>query len=84
VRDVRCDAGAAAGVDRLFLVKAAKVEKHYFGSHLMRQPEVLRAKLVEGLTQVGATASATSSHLQLDTWWHARSLYTHMRASETR
>jgi hypothetical protein len=41
-----------AGVDTLVLLNAAKVEKAYFGSHLLRTPAAIRAKLVEGLTQV--------------------------------
>lgn len=31
------------------LVDAQKVEKDYFGSHLFRRPQALRARLVEGL-----------------------------------
>lgn len=44
---------AQLGVDNLILTNAAKVEKDYFGSHLIKYPEQLRAELVEGLTQVG-------------------------------
>ncbi|KAG5179563.1 RNA methyltransferase-domain-containing protein [Tribonema minus] len=46
---------SSLGVDSLVLINAAKVEKSYFGSHLMRKPEALRAKLVEGCTQSGST-----------------------------
>jgi RsmE family RNA methyltransferase len=41
------------GVGRIILVGAAKVEKDYFGSHLFRRPEALRACIVEGLSQAG-------------------------------
>jgi len=37
------------GVSRIVLVDAHKVEKDYFGSHLFRRPEVIRAGLIEGL-----------------------------------
>lgn len=40
---------AMLGVGRLILIDAQKVEKAYFGSHLFRGPEALRAGLVEGL-----------------------------------
>ncbi len=49
---------AQLGVDNLILTNAAKVEKDYFGSHLIKYPEQLRAELVEGLTQVGTLAQS--------------------------
>lgn len=39
------------GIDRLILLEAERVEKDYFGTHLFRQPEHLRALLIEGLMQ---------------------------------
>lgn len=42
---------AQLGVDNIFLCSAAKVEKDYFGAHLLRDADALRAALVEGLTQ---------------------------------
>jgi 16S rRNA (uracil1498-N3)-methyltransferase len=39
------------GVEKLVLLGAGKVEKDYFGSHLLRRPEAMRALLVEGLSQ---------------------------------
>ena len=44
---------ASQGVGKVILVGAEKVEKDYFGSHLFRRPEALRACLVEGLSQAG-------------------------------
>ena len=44
------------GVDTLVLTGAAKVEKDYFGSHLVRYPERLREALIEGLAQVRGSA----------------------------
>ena len=44
---------ASQGVGKVVLVGADKVEKDYFGSHLFRRPEALRACLVEGLSQAG-------------------------------
>jgi RsmE family RNA methyltransferase len=39
------------GVDTLALIGAKKVEKDYFGSHILRKPEVLKDLLIEGLAQ---------------------------------
>mmetsp|Transcript_10448 Transcript_10448/g.39486 ORF Transcript_10448/g.39486 Transcript_10448/m.39486 type:complete len:209 (-) Transcript_10448:2058-2684(-) len=39
------------GVNNLFLTNAGKVEKDYFGAHLLRDPEALRRELLDGLTQ---------------------------------
>lgn len=39
------------GVDRLYLVGASKVEKDYFGSHLLRRKVEMTKCLVEGLSQ---------------------------------
>jgi len=44
---------AQMGVDHIVLSTAQKVPKDYFGSHLFRQPEVLRNLLIEGLCQAG-------------------------------
>lgn len=44
---------SSLGVGRIVLVGADKVEKDYFGSHLFRRPQALRACLVEGLSQAG-------------------------------
>lgn len=44
---------AQMGVSDVILTQAAKVPKDYFGSHLFRRPEQLRARLVEGLCQAG-------------------------------
>ena len=44
---------AQMGVSDVVLTQAAKVPKDYFGSHLFRRPEQLRARLVEGLCQAG-------------------------------
>uniref|UniRef100_A0A8J9X396 16S rRNA (uracil(1498)-N(3))-methyltransferase n=1 Tax=Phaeodactylum tricornutum TaxID=2850 RepID=A0A8J9X396_PHATR len=41
------------GVNHLVLAQAQKVPKDYFGSHLLRNPEELREKLIEGLCQAG-------------------------------
>jgi len=41
------------GVDQLILTNAMKVPKDYFGSHIFRNPQVLRGLLVEGLAQSG-------------------------------
>ena len=41
------------GVENLILTNARKVPKDYFGSHLFRNPSVLRGLLVEGLSQSG-------------------------------
>jgi RsmE family RNA methyltransferase len=49
---------ACLGVHRVFLTGAAKVEKDYFGSHLLRFPNELRKLLVEGLSQ-----SACDTHV---------------------
>ena len=46
---------AQLGVGTLVLTAAAKVEKDYFGSHLIRHPEQLKELLEEGLTQVPNT-----------------------------
>jgi len=45
---------ACMGVQKLVLLQAAKVELDYFGSHLFRRPEAVRAAFVDGLSQ-GAT-----------------------------
>ncbi|CAN0381249.1 unnamed protein product, partial [Discosporangium mesarthrocarpum] len=42
---------SSLGVRTLILTNASKVEKMYFGSHLLRDPGSLRAKMVEGLSQ---------------------------------
>eukprot|EP01039_Chlorochromonas_danica_P004862 gene4862-5330_t len=39
------------GVDQIALVGAKKVEKDYFGSHLLRRPEAMKDLLIEGLSQ---------------------------------
>lgn len=39
------------GVDQIALVGAKKVEKDYFGSHLLRRPEAMKELLIEGLSQ---------------------------------
>ena len=44
---------ASLGVGTIVLTNARKVEPDYFGSHLMRQPEAVRALLVEGCSQSG-------------------------------
>ena len=44
---------AQLGVENLILTNARKVPKDYFGSHLFRNPSVLRGLLVEGLSQSG-------------------------------
>ncbi len=44
---------AQMGVDHIVLSTAQKVPKDYFGSHLFRQPDVLRNLLIEGLCQAG-------------------------------
>ncbi|KAL9186882.1 hypothetical protein ACHAXT_010602 [Thalassiosira profunda] len=44
---------AQLGIDQLILTNARKVPKDYFGSHIFRQPEVLRGLLVEGLGFAG-------------------------------
>ena len=44
---------ASQGVGTIVLTNARKVEADYFGSHLIRRPEELREKLIEGLAQSG-------------------------------
>ncbi|CAN0098806.1 unnamed protein product, partial [Phaeothamnion confervicola] len=44
------------GVGTLVLANASKVSPDYFGSHLLQRPELVRRKLVEGLTQSGDSA----------------------------
>lgn len=44
---------AQIGIDQLVLTNAKKVPKDYFGSHIFRNPKVLRGLLVEGLAQCG-------------------------------
>ena len=39
------------GVGKIILIDAEKVEKDYFGSHLFRRPEAVRAGFIEGLSQ---------------------------------
>ena len=41
------------GIHHLILTNAKKVPKDYFGSHLLRKPQVLRDSLIEGLAQSG-------------------------------
>ncbi len=45
---------ATLGVDRLFLCNASRVERYYFDCHVL-EPETLRTRLIEGLTQAGDT-----------------------------
>ncbi|EWM22762.1 16s ribosomal rna methyltransferase [Nannochloropsis gaditana] len=45
----------ALGVGRLLITSAKKVEKSYWGSHLLREPQALRELVVEGLSQAGDT-----------------------------
>lgn len=45
---------ASLGVDRIFLINAAKVERNYFDTHWL-EPEAFRPLLVEGLEQSGDT-----------------------------
>ncbi len=45
---------AAAGVDRIFIVNAEKVERMYFDSDAL-DPALMRARLIEGLAQAGDT-----------------------------
>eukprot|EP01031_Cornospumella_fuschlensis_P031734 gene31734-38355_t len=52
------------GVNKLVLVGARKVEKDYFGSHLFRRPEAMRALLVEGLSQAAVDVHVPSIHVQ--------------------
>ena len=49
---------ASLGVDTIFLTGAARVEKSYWSSHLLRPDRAadLRAELVDGLEQSGCTA----------------------------
>lgn len=42
---------AQMGVHDLVLTSAAKVPKDYFGSHLFRNPKLIRSALIEGLCQ---------------------------------
>ena len=44
---------SSMGVDTLVLTNAAKVEKDYFGSHLMRDEDARLTAIVEGLAQSG-------------------------------
>jgi len=44
---------AQMGVSHLILTGAHKVPRDYFGSHLFRYPQKLRASLIEGLCQAG-------------------------------
>ena len=46
---------ATAGVDRIFIVNAERVEKMYFDSDAL-DPARVRARLMEGLAQAGETA----------------------------
>ena len=39
------------GIGKIILIDAEKVEKDYFGSHLFRRPEAIRAGFIEGLSQ---------------------------------
>jgi len=41
------------GVEKLILTGARKVPKDYFGSHLLREPDQLTDRLIEGLCQAG-------------------------------
>lgn len=45
----------ALGVGRLLITSAKKVEKSYWGSHLLREPDALRDLVIEGLSQAGDT-----------------------------
>ncbi len=45
---------AAIGIDRIILTNAAKVERMYFDSHVLK-PETYRPLLIEGLQQAGDT-----------------------------
>lgn len=45
---------AALGVRRIFLTNAWRVEKNYFGTHVL-EAEVLRKLLIEGIQQAGTT-----------------------------
>ncbi len=45
---------AAMGVDQIILSNAAKVERMYFDSHVLK-PEIYRPLLIEGLQQAGDT-----------------------------
>ncbi len=47
---------SSLGVGTIVLSNAAKVDKGYFGSHLLRDPLKMRKKLVEGLMQSGDTS----------------------------
>eukprot|EP01036_Dinobryon_divergens_P038913 gene38913-51153_t len=44
---------SSMGVGRIVLIGASKVEKAFFGSHLFRRPQELKAALVDGLSQAG-------------------------------
>ncbi|CAM9944393.1 unnamed protein product, partial [Hapterophycus canaliculatus] len=46
---------ASLGVTTIVLCQAKKVPKFYFGSHFFRDPPSIRAKLIEGLSQVSKT-----------------------------
>ncbi|CAM9512692.1 unnamed protein product [Pylaiella littoralis] len=46
---------ASLGVTTLVLCQAKKVPKFYFGSHFFRDPQSIRTKLIEGLSQCGET-----------------------------
>ena len=41
------------GIHHLILTSAKKVPRDYFGSHILRQPAILRNLLIEGLAQSG-------------------------------
>jgi RsmE family RNA methyltransferase len=45
---------AMLGVDRLFLIRAEKVERYYFDSHVL-DPEVYEPLLLSGIEQAGST-----------------------------
>lgn len=42
---------SSMGVGTIVLIGASKVEKAFFGSHLFREPEQMKAALIEGLSQ---------------------------------
>jgi len=51
------------GVGRIFLIEAKKVQKDYFGSHLLRRPDAMRRLLVEGLAQAEVDCIVPEIHI---------------------
>ena len=45
---------AAIGVGRIYITNAAKVERNYFDTHILRE-DVIQERLIEGLQQAGDT-----------------------------